>query len=122
MDINNSIDLCAINNTHYDISFVVFKILKDKYRYDKNNIWEYLDKNNNWVQDIKQKNLIYSIKTDVYKYFIKRAIEWSDNTILNNNYNINNNNMSNKLLFLSLKLKNNKYISSIIKESQQFFI
>ena len=122
MDINNFIDLCAINNTHYDISFVVFKILKDKYRYDKNNIWEYLDKNNNWVQDIKQKNLIYSNKTDVYKHFIKRAIEWSDNTILNNNYNINNNNMSNKLLFLSLKLKNNKYISSIIKESQQFFI
>jgi hypothetical protein len=122
MDINNSIDLCAINNTHYDISFVVFNILKDKYRYYKNNIWEYLDKNNNWIQDIKQKNLIYSIKTDVYKHFIKRAIEWNDNTILNNNYNINNNNMSNKLLFLSLKLKNNKYISSIIKESQQFFI
>ena len=75
MDINNSIDLCIINNNHYDISLVVFKILKYKYRYQKNNIWEYLDKNNNWVQDIKHKNMIYSIKTDVYKHFIKRAIE-----------------------------------------------
>ena len=120
--LNNSIDLCIINNNHYDISLVVFKILKYKYRYQKNNIWEYLDKNNNWVQDIKHKNMIYSIKTDVYKHFIKRAIEWNDNSVLNNNYNINNNIISDKLLFLSLKLKNNKYISSIIKESQQFFI
>ena len=48
-DINNYIDLCVINNSHYDISFVVYKILKDKYRYIKNNSWEYLDKNNNFL-------------------------------------------------------------------------
>ena len=57
MDINNCIDLCVINNTDYDISLVIFTILKGKYKYIKNNIWEYLDKNNNWLCDIKQNNL-----------------------------------------------------------------
>ena len=115
MDINNCIDLCVINNTDYDISLVIFTILKGKYKYIKNNVWEYLDKNNNWVSDIKQNNLKYSIKTEVYTHFIKRVIELSDNT---NDNNI----MSNKLLIISSKLKEDKYISTIIKESRQFFL
>jgi hypothetical protein len=78
-------------------------------------MWEYLDKNNNWVCDIKQNNLKYSIKTEVYTYFIKRAIELCDKT---NDANI----MSNKLLIISSKLKEDKYISTMIKESRQFFL
>jgi hypothetical protein len=121
MDINNYIDLCVINNTHYDISLVVFKILKGKYRYIKNNIWEYLDKNGCWVIDKAQSNLKYSIKTDIYRCFIKRSIEWSENKKANND-NLENTIMFNKLLFISSKLLENKFISSIIKESRQFFI
>jgi len=115
MDINNCIDLCVINNTDYDISLVIYSILKGKYKYIKNNMWEYLDKNNNWVCDIKQNNLKYSIKTEVYTYFIKRAIELCDKS---NDANI----MSNKLLIISSKLKEDKYISTMIKESRQFFL
>ena len=115
MDINNCIDLSVINNTDYDISLVIFTILKGKYKYIKNNMWEYLDKNNNWVCDIKQNNLKYSIKTEVYTYFIKRAIELCDKS---NDANI----MSNKLLIISSKLKEDKYISTMIKESRQFFL
>lgn len=114
MDINNFIDLCVMNNTDYDISQVVFKILEGKYRYISNNTWEYLDKDNNWVSDIKQSNFKYSIKTEVYTHFIKRAIELCDKT---GDTNI----MSGKLLDISLKLKEDKYISMIIKESEQFF-
>ena len=114
MDINNCIDLCVMNNTDYDISQVVFKILEGKYRYISNNTWEYLDKDNNWVSDIKQSNFKYSIKTEVYTHFIKRAIELCDKT---GDTNI----MSGKLLDISLKLKEDKYISTIIKESKQFF-
>jgi hypothetical protein len=115
MDINNFIDLCVMNNTDYDISQVVFKILEGKYRYISNNTWEYLDKDNNWVSDIKQSNFKYSIKTEVYTHFIKRAIELCDKT---GDTNI----MSGKLLDISLKLKEDKYISMIIKESRQFFL
>ena len=115
MDINNFIDLCVMNNTDYDISQVVFKILEGKYRYISNNTWEYLDKDNNWVSDIKQSNFKYYIKTEVYTHFIKRAIELCDKT---GDTNI----MSGKLLDISLKLKEDKYISMIIKESRQFFL
>jgi hypothetical protein len=115
MDINNCIDLCVINNTDYDISLVIFKILEGKYRYISNNVWEYLDKDNNWACDIKQNNLRYSIKTKVYTYFINRAIELCDKTM---DANI----ISDKLLNISSKLKEDKYISMIIKESRQFFI
>ena len=115
MDINNCIDLCVMNNTDYDISQVVFKILEGKYRYISNNTWEYLDKDNNWVSDIKQSNFKYSIKTEVYTHFIKRAIELCDKT---GDTNI----MSGKLLDISLKFKEDKYISMIIKESRQFFL
>ena len=115
MDINNCIDLCVINNTDYDISLVVFKILEGKYRYISNNAWEYLDKDNNWVSDIKQNNFKYSIKTEVYTYFIKRAIELCDKA---GDTNI----ISGKLLDIASKLKEDKYISMIIKENRQFFI
>jgi hypothetical protein len=121
MDINNYIDLCVINNTHYDISLVVFKILKGKYKYIKNNVWEYLDKNGKWVIDKGQSNLKYSIKTDVYRCFIKRAIEWSENKAGSKD-NLDSTIMFNKMLLISSKLVENKFISSIIKESQQFFI
>ena len=95
-------------------TYIKFLSLQDD-KYIKNNVWEYLDKNNNWVSDIKQNNLRYSIKTEVYTHFIKRVIELSDNT---NDNNI----MSNKLLIISSKLKEDKYISTIIKESRQFFL
>lgn len=121
MDINNYIDLCVINNTHYDISLVVFKILKGRYRYIKNNVWEYLDSKGIWVIDKAQSNLKYSIKTDVYRCFIKRSIEWSENKIENKD-NLDSIIMFNKLLLISSKFMENKFISSIIKESQQFFI
>ena len=115
MDINNFIDLCVMNNTDYDISQVVFKILEGKYRYISNNTWEYLDKDNNWVSDIKQSNFKYSIKTEVYTHFIKRAIELCDKA---GDTNI----ISGKLLDIASKLKEDKYISMIIKESRQFFL
>jgi len=114
MDINNCIDLCVINNTEYDISLVVFKILEGKYRYISNDVWEYLNNDNKWVKDIKNNNFKYSIKTEVYTYFIKRAIELCDKT---DDTNI----ISGKLLDISSKLKEDKYISNIIKESKQFF-
>jgi hypothetical protein len=74
-----------------------------------------LDKDNNWVSDIKQNNFKYSIKTEVYTYFIKRAIELCDKA---SDTNI----ISGKLLDISSKMKEDKYISMIIKESRQFFI
>jgi len=59
----------------------------------------------------------FSIKAGVLSWYLVH-----ENKILINNDILNNNIMSTKILMISSKLKENKYISAIIKESQQFFI
>lgn len=119
---NKYIDACIFNSTHYDIAFVVHKYLKDKHRYVNNNTWEYLS-DTGWASDIKNLNLIYSIRTIVCSAFTQRSLYWADanNTDANSKYQ-DTEFISNKLLLISSKLKENKYISVLIKECKQFFI
>lgn len=114
------IDTCITCNTDYDIANTIYKILKDKYKYIENNTWEYLDEiSNKWQTDIKNKNLKNVIKNDVCKEFIQRSIYWANQTkTVNSKTDI----MSSKLLFIGNKMKDDKYISNIIKECKQFFI
>lgn len=116
----NIIDACITSNTDYDIANVIHKILKDKYKYIENNTWEYFDDiSNKWHIDIKNKNLKNAIKNDVCKEFIQRSIYWANKTkTVNSKTDI----MSSKLLFIGNKMKDDKYISNIIKECKQFFI
>jgi len=114
------IDSCITRNTDYDIANVIHKILKDKYKYIENNTWEYFDDiTNKWYIDIKNKNLKNAIKNDICKEFIQRSIYWANKTkTVNSKTDI----MSSKLLFIGNKMKDDKYISNIIKECKQFFI
>ena len=114
------IDACITCNTDYDIANVIHKILKNKYKYIENNMWEYFDDiSNKWNIDIKKKNLKNAIKNDVCKEFIQRSIYWANQTkTVNSKTDI----MSSKLLFIGNKMKDDKYISNIIKECKQFFI
>jgi hypothetical protein len=116
----NIIDACITSNTDYDIANVIHKILKDKYKYIENNTWEYFDDiSNKWNIDIKNKNFKNAIKNDVCKEFIQRSIYWANKTkTINSKTDI----MSSKLLFIGNKMKDDKYISNIIKECKQFFI
>jgi len=116
----NIIDTCITSNTDYDIANVIHKILKDKYKYIENNTWEYFDDiSNKWNIDIKNKNFKNAIKNDVCKEFIQRSIYWANKTkTVNSKTDI----MSSKLLFIGNKMKDDKYISNIIKECKQFFI
>jgi len=119
--LNKYIDVCIFNSTHYDIAFVVHKYLKDKHRYVKNNTWEYLV-DSEWLHDIKNVNLTYSIRTIVCSAFTQRSLYWADaNNIEAGKYQ-DTEFISNKLLLIGLKLKENKYISVLIKECKQFFI
>jgi len=130
MNVDNSIDnakyidMCALNSSHYDIALVCHKYLKDKHRYIKNNIWEYIttsDKGDNiWSIDSNNEHIIYSIKTIICKAFTERSIYWSSNT--HDNTYQDTEIISKKLLNISLKLKETKYISLLIKECKQFFI
>ena len=129
-DINNHIDMCVSNNSHYDIALVCYKCLKDKHRYgsngsndNHNNTWEYSTTTaatTKWTTDVNSKQLIYSIRTIVCRAFTLRAMYWED--ARDNEKYPDTAVIASKLLQISSKLKDNKYISVLIKECKQFFM
>ena len=129
-DINNHIDMCVSNNSHYDIALVCYKCLKDKHRYgsngsndNHNNTWEYSTTSaaiTKWTTDVNSKQLIYSIRTIVCRAFTLRAMYWED--ARDNEKYPDTAVIAIKLLQISSKLKDNKYISVLIKECKQFFM
>jgi hypothetical protein len=129
-DINNHIDMCVSNNSHYDIALVCYKCLKDKHRYgsnhnnnNHNNTWEYSTTTaatTKWTTDVNNKQLIYSIRTIVCRAFTLRAMYWED--VRDNEKYPDTAVIASKLLQISSKLKDNKYISVLIKECKQFFM
>ena len=132
---DEEIDTCILNNTHYDIANVVYKFLKDKHRYT-DNTWEYLkdadataatdaateaaEAAEVWETDANSERLIYSIRTIVCRAFTKRSLYWLD--IKDDDRYPDTEIISNKLLNISSKLKDNKYICVLIKECKQFFV
>jgi hypothetical protein len=123
---DEDIDTCILNNTHYDIANVVYKILKDKHRYT-DNTWEYLKDATDatsdakvWEVDANSERFIYSIRTIVCRAFTKRSLYWMD--IKDDDRYPDTEIISNKLLNISSKLKDNKYICVLIKECKQFFV
>ena len=123
-DILTHIDLCVSDSTDYDIACVVHKCLKDRHRYVKDNIWEYLkgsegNASSEWVVDKNAKELTYAIKTKVCNAFTKRSLYWGD--IKECDKYQDTEVISIKLLQISSKLKDNKYISILIKECKLFF-
>jgi len=122
--VDQYIDCCIINGSHYDISLATVEILKNKYKYTGNNIWYYLNDNQEWVLDDKQVNLKNDIKTKVCNAFIQRSLYWDNKALeITNDINlsIDFKFRSNKLLTICSKLKDDKYILTIIKESKSFF-
>jgi hypothetical protein len=122
--INKYIDMCILNSTHFDIANVVHIYLKDKHRYVENNTWEYLKTDaitgsSEWVIDDNNGQLSYSIRTIVCRAFTDRSLYWADTK--ESDIYPNTEIISNKLLNISSKLKDNKYICVLIKECKQFF-
>jgi hypothetical protein len=120
--IEKYIDCCIINGSHYDVSLACVEILKTEYKYVGNNIWKYL-KDDVWYVDEKQNHMRAAIRTIACNAFIQRSLFWQNKSTQATDINIAMDDIfrSNRLLVLSCKLKDDKYISTIIKESKQFF-
>jgi len=125
-DTDATIDKCIWNNTHFDIANIAHKYLKDKHRYVNDNTWEYLNYATNvadvadtWKHDANGEHLMYSIRTIVCRAFTNRALYWAN--ITDDERYPDTELISNKLLSISLKLKEKKYICALIKECKQFF-
>jgi hypothetical protein len=119
-----AIDTCIFKSTHFDIANVIHIYLKDIHRYTENNTWEYL-KNQSWEIDVDNKELIFSIRTTVCNAFTARSLYWAnakDDSSGGYSKYLDTEIISVKLLNISSKLKDNKYICVVIKECKQFFI
>lgn len=123
-DINIYIDRCNVDFTHYDIAMIVHKVFKHMYRFIGNKQWEYFDlKDKTWIIDDKNKKLKFDIKTIICDLFTTRSLYWFEQSTQYNDINsdIFAKIMSDKMLKISDKLKDDKYISVVIKEAACFF-
>jgi hypothetical protein len=119
------IDVCILNNTHFDIANIIHKILSGKFRYT-GDTWEYLKTTATataeWETDVNSERFIYAIRTLVCGAFTRRSLYWADENIEKDERYTDTEVISTKLLSISSKLKDNKYICVLIKECKQFFL
>ncbi len=118
------IDNCVDYNSDYNISLAIHHILKNNYRYIGYGKWEYFDiYNKSWIIDINNKYLKRDIETNISNEFLNRITYWISKSNLEHNNNLKNDYelKINKLLICSNKLKNKKYIITIIKEARSLF-
>jgi len=123
-EIYTYIDQCNSNLTHYDISIIVYRVFKNAYRYIGDKNWEYFDLvENDWKLDNKCQKLRNDIMTIVSDLFVTRSIFWHNESekLSDVNAEILAKRLSQKMLNASFKLKNNSFISVVIKEAQSFF-
>ncbi len=123
--INRYIDCCiGSNGSHYDMSLVIYHILKDKYRYLGDNLWQYKNINDEWINDVKNNlHIINDIKSIVINYFLSRSTYWLEESKTSEDISLSNDNQikSVRILQYSSKLKDEKFIKEIMKEIKQFF-
>ena len=121
--LNEYIDICICSNgSHYDVSKVIYELIKNKFSYCGKNIWKY-NNNDKIIIDEKQINLKNELRSNVINVFILRGNYWDDKAMIESNINISNDYRikSSILLQIANKLKDTKYIIHIIKELKQFF-
>ena len=123
--INRCIDQTNHNLTQYDVSVIVHKVFKNLYRYKGAKQWEYLDiQDNTWKHDKNKRRFKHDIKSVISDLYITRYMHWY--SILNNTPNeidteIHARFMADKMFRASYKLKDDKFISVVIKEAESFF-
>ena len=122
-NLDEYIDICiGSNGSHYDVSKVIYELIKDKFIYSGKNNWKY-NENNEFIFDEKQSKLRQELKSNVINNFIMRSNYWDDKSKIQNDINISLNYQlkSSTLLQIAHKLTDDKYINCIIKELKQFF-
>jgi len=121
--LNEYIDICIYSNgSHYDVSKVIYELIKNKFSYTGKNVWKFTN-NDIIIIDDKQTYLRKELNTNVINAFILRGNYWDNKSNIESNINISNDyKIKSSMLFqIANKLKDNKYVINIIKELKQFF-
>ena len=124
MDLDILIDNCVSFQHHTEIALVIHYILKDKYRYIGNNIWEFYDHIKMiWVKDKNIIKLMNDINNIVCDKFITKSLLWLNkyNNEINDEIKYTYKIRYDNTIDIIVNLKNKKYLTTIIKECKQFF-
>ena len=123
-DLNKCVDNCT-NFVHYDIAILVYKVFKKMYRYIGANHWEYFDVlEKEWKTDHRIHRFKNDIKSVIVDLFITRSLYWFDlsKTLAHDIHaEMRAKFMYQKMLKASYTIKNDKFISIVIKEARGFF-
>jgi len=122
--INRYIDQLNGNATHYDISVIVYKVFKNMYRYLGSGQWQYYDfQDNSWKPDKNRLKFKNDIKTIMSDFFLTRYLYWYEKSqeAQNIDNDIHSKFMADKMFRLCQKMKDDKFISVVIKEAKGFF-
>lgn len=123
MDVNTLADYCiGSKGAPSDIAQVANVVLKNKFRYIGNNVWEYQDdESNEWRVDTNNVGLFAAIRLNVCQIFIDRSIYWQNQTYTADiSMKIDCQLRCQKMLEICIKLKKEKYIKDVAKEARAF--
>jgi hypothetical protein len=121
MELNQLIDFClGSKGSPFDVAQVAHRVLKDRFRYKGEQVWEYWD--TEWKVDENRHALDMAIKVDVCQVFMGRAMYWQEQSMCENiSTRIDCQLRSHKLLELCLKLGKDRFVKDVIKEARSFF-
>jgi hypothetical protein len=117
------VDFCFNNKgTPFDVAQVAQEVLKGRFRYKGDNVWEMLAEGaTEWKTDDNRTQLETSIKVDVCQVFMERALYWQEQSMCNDmSEKIDCQIRSHKLLEICLKMRKDKFIKDVQKELRAF--
>lgn len=119
------IDCCiSSKGSHYDIARVTHCLLKHRFRYIGDGVWEYRHSENaEWTQDENRRELEMAIRVDVCQHIMQRALYWQEASMSGDmSLRIDCQLRASKLLEVCCKLGKERYLYHVIKEARVFFV
>lgn len=121
-EINQLLDTCNNNLSHFDLALVFFNIFKHKYRYLGKKKWEYYDMHSQvWLLDTNKEKLKDDLRNGLSEMFLTRSIYWYDLSINSIDLELIYKMRSERLLKARGFLRSDKFISILIREASAFF-
>lgn len=118
------VDFCFNNRgTPFDVAQVAHEVLKGKFRYKGENIWEVFSgiDGDDWIVDENKTRLDTAIKVEVCQVFMERALYWQEKSMCNDmSEKIDCQIRSHKLLEICLKMGKDKFVKDVQKELRAF--
>lgn len=129
MTLENFIDVCAGNRaSEFDVAQVVYFMGRQRFRYMGENEWAYCDDctqdategaSAKFKTDARNEHIHRFCSSEVVHVFMQRALHFQEllKAHPRSNYDVR----VKRLLDISIKLRNPKYVADVLREAKSFF-